>query len=239
MTLLAPALAEAPRCNDQGKFPDSPWRAWSVVAERVEVRASASLLALLGTPRAGWGPVDPARWTPRWIVPRGYVAMARVVQGSTVLRDGAGLPWLLIDLGAGRLGVAPAESRYFYPIENDPPRPDAVGAYQRTLHVFWEVVDSDPAGLNVRLHPRFPRRFDDCSAVWPSTPVRDWPIIGSVPQGTVLQGVTGNLGVIHVTDPDKTAWVMVRFGQGVGFVRWNARFVRPVAGPVEPIRSGR
>lgn len=235
------ARADVPLPDSSDRYPANRWTAWEVCRspQGVDVRTSPQMQALLTTPRARWGAVDPAAWPRTWTLPCGYVATARVVDGSTIITDSKGDPWLIVDLGDKRVGVAPALGRLFWAADSEPAKPDAKGSFRRTTHTFWQVVDPDPNGLNVRLHPRFPARFDDERDPWPESPVRSWPVIGTVPHGEIVQAMRGNVGVVHVTDPDGARWLMIRYGQGVGFIRWSVSFVRPVAGPVRPFKARR
>ena len=235
------ARADVPVPDGRDHYPPNRWTAWEVCRSPsgVDVRTSPQLRTLLRTPRARWGAVDPASWPCTWTLPRGYVATARVVDGSTIITDSKGAPWLVLDLGDQRVGVAPALGRVFWAADSEPTKPDANGNFRRTTHTFWQVIDPDPNGLNVRLHPRFPSRYEDDREPWPESPVRSWPVIGTVARGDIVQARRGNVGVIHVTDPSGARWLMIAYGQGVGFVRWSTPFVRPVAGPVWPFKARR
>lgn len=232
-------VAHPPAVEEGGGYRNNTWSWWQVCAEGVDVRTSTALKTLLETPRARWPEVDPMTWSPTWTLPRGYVARARVVDGTTLLTDGRGERWLIIDLGQGRTGVAPANGRCFWPSDAEPVKPDAKGDYRRTPHVFWEVVDPDPPGLNARQHPKFPRASEIETASWPEGRVSDWPVVAKIPKGTVLQALSGNVGVLWYRDTSGAVWLLVHHGQGLVFVRWNQRFVRPVAGPVRPFKSRR
>lgn len=238
LLLLASATAghaDAPRLDLSGEYPANKWTKWEVSNKDVDVRSSPALPTLMRTPRSRWGKVRVDAWPRRWTMPPGYVATAMPVQGNTIMIDAAGRSWLMVDLGEGRLGVARASNHALWAADWEPVRLDARGNYIRTPHIYWTVVDEDPAGINVRMHPKFPNHYEDPRAVWPTTPVGQWPVIGTLPRGSLVHGVRGNLGVIHLTDPDGAKWLMIRFGQALGFVRWSRAFVVPAAGPVRAI----
>lgn len=112
------------------------------------------------------------------------------------------------------------------------PEPDPKGEYsRRTLHTHWRVVDGDPQGLNGRLAPDFPSRYDDARAVWPTSSPLSWPVVARFPGGSSLQARTGNVGVIRLQDAQGRSWMMVSRpgGAGICFVRAHQRYIRPVA----------
>ncbi|NDD30296.1 MAG: hypothetical protein EB084_18720 [Proteobacteria bacterium] len=236
---ITTAVAAPPIPGRDEAYPANTWIWWEVTAPDAEVRSSSQLDALLKTPRSRWTRVDPSRWAATGMLPRGYVARARVVDGSTIIKDAAGHGWLVVDLGQGRTAVTPATGRALWASDAEPVKAQANGDYRRTPHVFWQVIDPDPHGLNARQHPRFPRQYDAADAVWPDGPVVDWPVVGAIPRGTVLEAVRGNVGVVHQRDDNGSVWLLVHYGQDLVFVRWNKRFVVPVAGPVRPVRPRR
>jgi hypothetical protein len=109
------------------------------------------------------------------------------------------------------------------------PTPDSKGEYsQRTLHTRWQVVDSDPQGLNGRLAENFPRLYDDDRQPWPTTEALTWPVVERFRKGQILEAVRGNLGVMLIKETSGRTWMMVRRSDGgICFVRANQRFIRP------------
>jgi hypothetical protein len=113
--------------------------------------------------------------------------------------------------------------------EETMPSPDSQGEYsRRTMHTRWQVVDSDPQGLNGRLAKSFPQHYDNNREPWPTTEVLTWPVVERFHSDQILEAVTGNLGVMLIKEPSGKTWMMVRRSDGgVCFVRANHRFIQP------------
>jgi hypothetical protein len=230
----------------QGNYFNKNHIYWSVSDQTgLNVRTGPALLKMLQTPRSQWKGVDPKTWSAHWQLPYEYMIQAKPVQGSVMLVDVRGNPWLIADLGSGRIGVVRANSNFITPpFWQEPIQTESNGDYStsacRTQHVYWEVVDPDPVGLNQRMLPTYAREYDSVEGDFPSLPVSKWPIVGSVRKGTILRSAPQNLGLICPQDSNGSTWILLRLKpsdtwknhDSVGFVRANIKYIRPIAGPV-------
>lgn len=108
------------------------------------------------------------------------------------------------------------------------PVPDKNGDFSvRNLHRYWEVVDTDPQGVNGRLSTEYPIDWLNVSAIWPDEEISKWPIIRKFSRNTILECACGHVGVI-VFDEDGKPWLRVLLGGWVCFVRANSKYVHPV-----------
>lgn len=117
------------------------------------------------------------------------------------------------------------------------PQPDANGDYPRNSeHHIWEIVDSDPNGLNCRV----PRgcSFNDIMGI-NQCPGFDgdflgYPARGSLQAGERFHSFSSNAGAVF-RDNRRLPWLFVgrNYSGGVSgcFVRANSSFVQPAYGP--------
>jgi hypothetical protein len=246
LIILTPlSFAQPFSADNQGNYFNKDWLYWEVNDQTgLNVRSSQELIAMLQRPRSQWKRVDPTKWAPRWMLPQGYMVKAKSIQGSVLLTDIRSNPWIITDLGAGGIGVVRANSNFVSPpYWQEPLYPDSNGDYSsayRTQHMYWEIVDPDPAGLNLRMLPEFAKTYDSADGDTPSGPVSSWPVVGQVYKGTILRSVASNLGTMGFTDSNGANWLLVyrrptdtwHNHDNVAFVRANAKFIRPIAGPL-------
>jgi len=66
--------------------------------------------------------------------------------------------------------------------------PQAVknGDYPQCSHIYWEVTDKDPEGLNGRLATDFPSGHASPSSIWPEGPISRWPVVRKFHCGSIL-----------------------------------------------------
>lgn len=103
----------------------------------------------------------------------------------------------------------------------------------------WEVVDTDPHGLNCRMMQEVQPMILDAMDL-PLALEQDyqqdivnWNVVFSFKQGARLNAVIGNgrFNQIMRMDDRGRPWLGIRTGKGDCFVRANSRFVRPVGAP--------
>lgn len=106
-------------------------------------------------------------------------------------------------------------------------------------YMKWEVVDSDPRGLNCRMKQEFQPVILD-SMDLPDGLLKDytadilsWNVVFSFSPGERLNAVIGNGRFNQIMRMDKQGrpWLGIRTWKGDCFVRANSRFVRPVGSP--------
>lgn len=110
------------------------------------------------------------------------------------------------------------------------PRPNANGDYlTRTSHQYWQVVDSDPAGLNCRWSSRMPSNWYAPDAVLPRMNVLNWDVVRRFAPGTTLTANTTPAGFATMMDSRGLPWLKVSIGDNdqICLVRANSRFIRP------------
>ncbi len=102
------------------------------------------------------------------------------------------------------------------------------GVFRGTPYPQWQVVDTDPKGLNCRANPAF--SFDmDVS----HPDVSKWAVLKTFKPGEKLQGVGGNNGnlPIQIDDNRGKPWIVISTTsneKGNCLVRANSQFVRPL-----------
>jgi hypothetical protein len=232
--------------DKNGNFTNKSHIHWEVVDPTgLNVRSSPQLVSMLKKPRSQWTSVDPNTWSPQWKLPQGYMIQAQLVQSSVLIFDVRGNPWLIIIVGNKGVGVVRASQNYISPPSwSEPIKADSNGNFcskaSTSQHMFWEIVDSDPAGVNQRMQAGFAKTYDHADGDFPTEPIASWPIVGRVQKGTILRAVLGNLGTICHQDANGSTWLLLRRKssdtwknyESVAFVRANIKFVRPVAGPI-------
>jgi hypothetical protein len=98
-----------------------------------------------------------------------------------------------------------------------------------TMYPKWQVVDTDPKGLNCRtIDPAF---SIDIDVSHPN--VSQWPVQQTFKSGAKLQGVGGNNGNVPVSVEDNRGnpWIAIDSNndrQADCLVRANSQFVRPL-----------
>ncbi|MEG4285264.1 hypothetical protein QUB68_19225 [Microcoleus sp. A006_D1] len=114
----------------------------------------------------------------------------------------------------------------------DLPQPNQRGEYSRTSHRYWEVVDSDPNGLNCRMGPHSIEEIED-----PGSKVHlnigSWPVVGTLKGGQNFEIYLGPSGLGVLYDVQHKPWFFVEKSQGTGgpsncFVRARSSLVKPI-----------
>ena len=111
------------------------------------------------------------------------------------------------------------------------PSPNNQGDYiERAYHTYWEVVDSDPKGLNCRMNSS----FEEIMRVDNPTPfdIFNWSVIGVLKQGQRFESFPSNTGGTF-RDSRGLPWLFVGKNYTTGgvqrcFIRANSQFVKPV-----------
>lgn len=114
---------------------------------------------------------------------------------------------------------------------NEPfPKTDKNGDYILPFsHIYWEVADKDPNGLNGRLSKDFPVNWNDARTKWPNSNVAKWPVVARFGYGKVLNAVNGNRGINRMLDANGKPWLMIEISKGkYCFVRANKKYIVPV-----------
>ncbi|MBW4486509.1 MAG: hypothetical protein KME12_01835 [Trichocoleus desertorum ATA4-8-CV12] len=134
----------------------------------------------------------------------------------------------LLGLGANLALAIPAPNQ-----QGDYPAP--VQRQRGARHVNWQVVDSDPRGLNCRMARQFQGISVDGSDAPPELYTRNkynisqWSVVFAFKRGQRLQAVTGNMdNHITLTDQQGKPWMAVYTSKGHCFVRANSNFVKPL-----------
>ncbi|MBE9160907.1 hypothetical protein [Tychonema sp. LEGE 06208] len=114
----------------------------------------------------------------------------------------------------------------------DLPQPNEEGEYTRTSHQYWEVVDSDPNGLNCRMGSHSIREIEDPGSKIDLN-IGSWPVVGTLKQGQNFEIYLGPSGLGVLYDDRHQPWFFVAKSEGVGgpsncFVRARSSFVKPI-----------
>ncbi|GAB4386813.1 MAG: hypothetical protein Kow00121_54180 [Elainellaceae cyanobacterium] len=121
------------------------------------------------------------------------------------------------------------------PIASPPTEPllaaDPNGDYGRTDHQVWQVVDSDPNGLNCRWSASMPTDWYSPDAQFPNQNFGQWQVVRQFPEGTTLTANLAPAGFALLYDDQQKPWLKVSIGENeqICLVRANAAYVRPIA----------
>jgi hypothetical protein len=112
------------------------------------------------------------------------------------------------------------------------PQPNEQGDYQRTSHRYWEVVDSDPNGLNCRMGKYSIEEIQNPGSKV-ELDIDNWPVVGSLKQGQNFEIYLGPSGLGVLYDKQHQPWFFVEKSDAPGtpsncFVRAHSSFVKPV-----------
>ncbi len=112
------------------------------------------------------------------------------------------------------------------------PQPNERGEYQRTSHPYWEVVDSDPNGLNCRMGPHSIEEIEDPGSKIDLN-IDSWPVVGTLKGGQKFEIYLGPSGLGVLYDAQHQPWFFVEKSEGTGgprncFVRAHSSFVKPI-----------
>ncbi|NJK68604.1 MAG: hypothetical protein HC789_19125 [Microcoleus sp. CSU_2_2] len=112
------------------------------------------------------------------------------------------------------------------------PQPKESGDYQRTSHRYWQVVDSDPNGLNCRMGQYSIQQIQDPGSKV-ELDIDNWPVVGALKQGQDFEIYLGPSGLGVLYDEQNQPWFFVEKSDDPGapsncFVRANSSFVQPV-----------
>ena len=118
------------------------------------------------------------------------------------------------------------------------PQPDSNGDYsRRDIHLYWEVVDPDPAGLNCRMERGctfldISGADETCHSFYRNPFQVD--VIGALKAGEQFKSYPSNVGGVF-RDNNNAPWLFVgeNYSGGVSgcFVRANRDFVKPINAP--------
>lgn len=117
--------------------------------------------------------------------------------------------------------------------ENSLPQPNSTGNYSGTSnHLYWQVVDSDPNGLNCRMGElSIQKVWSPDVAGYPQ--IGTWPVVTTLDKDEVFQAQQTYAGFVFTLDQNLNPWIFIR-NKGDGtpancFVRSNTAFVQPIA----------
>lgn len=214
VTLTAIAQAELPRHyklpapDEAGDFSGHQWHEyWKVVdPDPAGLNARACEINEYGnvaTPRPGGEFQDIEVVTQ-------FQHGQELIHKSTI-KDHRNRPWFVVRrVGKGDTHyLVRASKALVQPIYNPIPKPTKSGDWEERSQRYWTVVDPDPNGLNGRLHKDFPKEIGSADAVWPTSPVDSWPVVTSVPKGTILRAVSGHVGIISNAGSSKEPWMLM------------------------------
>jgi hypothetical protein len=113
------------------------------------------------------------------------------------------------------------------------PQPNEQGDYQRTSHRYWQVVDSDPNGLNCRMSSYSIREIEDPGSKI-DLDIDNWPVVGNFKKGQKFEIYLGPSGSGVLYDEQNQPWFFVEKTDGGGapsncFVRAHSSLIKPVA----------
>ncbi|MDY7024518.1 MAG: hypothetical protein SWJ54_24740 [Cyanobacteriota bacterium] len=117
--------------------------------------------------------------------------------------------------------------------ENSLPQPDEMGDYRSQInHLYWQVVDPDPNGLNCRMGE------SSIQEVWnidsPRYPeIGTWSVVTTLQTNEVFKAELTYGGFLATFDQNFNPWIFVEEkSDGTPancFVRANNNFVQPIA----------
>ncbi|HEY9663397.1 MAG TPA: hypothetical protein V6C65_33540 [Allocoleopsis sp.] len=111
------------------------------------------------------------------------------------------------------------------------PVADANGDYGRTDYQMWQVVDSDPGGLNCRWSTTMPPDWYSPSTQFPNRNFGQWQMVRQFSTGTTLTANLAPAGFAILYDEQQKPWLKVSIGEDeqICLVRANANYVQPIA----------
>ncbi len=112
------------------------------------------------------------------------------------------------------------------------PQPNQRGEYSRTSHPYWEVVDTDPNGLNCRMGPHSIEEIEDPGSKIDLN-IGSWPVVGTLKAGQKFEIYLGPSGLGVLYDSQHQPWFFVEKSEGTGglsncFVPARSSFVKPI-----------
>ncbi|MCT7963480.1 hypothetical protein NG799_03245 [Laspinema sp. D1] len=115
------------------------------------------------------------------------------------------------------------------------PKNNAQGDYTgKSDHIYWQVVDPDPNGLNCRMGDR------TIDQVWnPSAGALDigtWSVTGTLPPDSTFQAALSPGGFVLTFDANNQPWMFVESSNGPEqtsncFIRANSKYITPIIPP--------
>jgi hypothetical protein len=112
------------------------------------------------------------------------------------------------------------------------PQPNSNGDFMtNTSHPTWQVIDTDPNGLNCRWSDQMPVEWFDPGATWPRRDISSWTSVRRFQNGAVLSANSTPAGFVTITDTRGRPWLKVNIGSNdqICLVRANRRFIRPIS----------
>lgn len=109
------------------------------------------------------------------------------------------------------------------------------GDYSRSSHQYWQVVDSDPKGLNCRMGPYTKDEIYDPGRSF-KMDIFNWRVIGTLKKGQTFENELGPAGFGIMFDTRNKPWMFVDKISAKGapkqcFVRANSQYIKPVPSP--------
>jgi hypothetical protein len=116
---------------------------------------------------------------------------------------------------------------------NSLPQPNDMGDYSGNLnHLYWQVVDPDPEGLNCRMGQFSIREVWSLdNSGYPE--IGSWPVVTTLEKDDIFQAQRTYAGFVVTFDQNLNPWIFIK-NKSDGtpancFVRANTAFVQPIA----------
>lgn len=115
------------------------------------------------------------------------------------------------------------------------PQPNSQGDYQRTNHLYWQAIDSDPKGISCRMGQYSLEQLQNPGSNI-LLDINNWSVIGTFKPGQTFQIDLGPGGSGVIYDHQKAPWFFVAKSDQKGapthcFIRANSNFVKPISSP--------
>ena len=115
------------------------------------------------------------------------------------------------------------------------PKADKNGDFVIRGYPYWEVVDTDPAGLNGRLSMDHSYEWFSPGCEYRKRNIYEWPVVRRFKKGTLLLADLSPAGFCTSFDDRGKPWIRVsidsEFGGIICYVRANEKYIKPVKKP--------
>ncbi|MCB8785947.1 hypothetical protein [Planktothrix agardhii] len=116
------------------------------------------------------------------------------------------------------------------------PEPNAQGNYvSLSSHLYWQVVDSDPNGLNCRMgNSSIEEIWNPDNPGFPS--ISNWPVVATFKPDEIFRAQVSYSGFVFTRDAQFLPWIFVKKkldGTPTNcFIRANSALIKPVEEPM-------
>ena len=121
------------------------------------------------------------------------------------------------------------------------PEPNAQGNYvSLSSHLYWQVVDSDPNGLNCRMgNSSIEEIWNPDNPGFPS--ISNWPVVATFKPDEIFRAQVSYSGFVFTRDAQFLPWIFVKKkldGTPANcFIRANSALIKPVEQPTNNIST--